>query len=548
MSTSGLVRDFTDEEKSEIISIITALNEEDEGLFNSALDWFGDRGEDIGGIFCGEYDISDYLDDIEKYHRIIMDKKNSSEKQINKIFDAVNEKDEDYEKCFNNIKDRLGVLKSSITSIADVLDPSPVAEGKQFKLSMSDFTAKGINDGLVNYYYNKYKDGDDYDWTLIKEAGGRKAEDISEAEYAALCKIIDDLSSGDSVDEERYNKLLNAFYINPKADPNDQSYHMYYRQEVDYELSPVFEHIAARYIVYGSSEINKYLSTTDGIVYNTEEGDNVQRIIFNMSVLSNIVQHGKVGNKDGILDSSVDGGCLDFVEAIGLKKSSSSEANKYDYDLNLRGIGDYKIRTYNNGNELYDKIQGEEIEYLNNGCGNGYLEMGEGIALTLAGFGPELVPYIVAGISVSQAITAPAAAEDKKQECINLGDARSIGRMLESCQVNASITIDGQKVNINYANIDKNSLELLLWMYDEETGEKLTKEQCEDFLLKGDNSVKDTAMKYCNWYYDEGDKTMDDMKNFYAGISKEFDDKKFDDLTLDQKKEVYKRYKEALGD
>ena len=69
-----------------MISIIKSV--EPNNWFEKVCDWFGDIGLTISGWF-GNLNIDNYLNNIDEYHKKILDKNNTTIKQLRKIFKTV---------------------------------------------------------------------------------------------------------------------------------------------------------------------------------------------------------------------------------------------------------------------------------------------------------------------------------------------------------------------------------------------------------------------------------------------------------------------------
>ena len=98
-----MYRDFSDESKKELLGLVRKV--EDEKLCNFT-DWVGDRWYDFESRI-GTLDIRKYIDNVNTYHKKVIDKNNTTEKKIEKIFSAVKSVDRTYGDIFNNIEEFL---------------------------------------------------------------------------------------------------------------------------------------------------------------------------------------------------------------------------------------------------------------------------------------------------------------------------------------------------------------------------------------------------------------------------------------------------------
>ena len=113
-----MLRDFSDEKKSELKNAVEAA---EASGFWKIIDWVQDRSI--------KEKISDYSGDIADYHRNIIDKKDTTLQQLDAIFSDVYTVEMRYEKTFTTAHDRIIAISDSISSIADILDPSPADGG-----------------------------------------------------------------------------------------------------------------------------------------------------------------------------------------------------------------------------------------------------------------------------------------------------------------------------------------------------------------------------------------------------------------------------------
>ena len=131
------LRDFSEAAKTDLLSIIK--KHEDEiwswWIFSALADLIGDA-------FISE-DISSYGGDIKKYQDSIIDKKNTSAEQLNKIWENVYAVDATYEARAVALTDQARQLSDVYLAQAEIINPAP-ASGKKmpFLLSEADYQAQ----------------------------------------------------------------------------------------------------------------------------------------------------------------------------------------------------------------------------------------------------------------------------------------------------------------------------------------------------------------------------------------------------------------------
>lgn len=107
-------KDFTKASEEHLVSIIKSV--EPNNWIEKVGDWFGDIGLTISGWF-GNLNIDNYLNNIDEYHKKILDKNNTTIKQLRKIFQTVRSDDLNYSKKY-----RSEISNSMITPIQRFID------------------------------------------------------------------------------------------------------------------------------------------------------------------------------------------------------------------------------------------------------------------------------------------------------------------------------------------------------------------------------------------------------------------------------------------
>lgn len=193
-------RDFSETAEQDLYKQIDEINDEQ----------WANWTDGIGDFFTWGLNIQDYLDEVNTYHKKIMDKNNTTKSEIQKIFSDVRTVDASYssifQKCLNNVKEQ----KEYVQKLIDSISTSP-----------SNFTATGIaklmlpankelSDSKIQYYRDKLKFGNgdcNYDFDYIKQVMNKKAVDVPEELYAAMVYEFQNMS----VDEKE--KFIESSYI-----------------------------------------------------------------------------------------------------------------------------------------------------------------------------------------------------------------------------------------------------------------------------------------------------------------------------------------------
>lgn len=348
MAVSGLVRDFSDCEKEKIKATIRALDDEKEGVLGSVGDAFNDLGLDFKDTLF-KIGVQDYLDDIDSYHKRVMDKKNTCCDQIDSIFSEVYEVDSDYRSKFSILKDRLKELNNTFDQLNKVFDPSPLLSGKEIPLACTNFTIEGDINKLIDYYYNKLTNGsgnDKYNWEYINEIMGRNPKDVSEAELVALMKLVDSFGivDGDGevkvlIDTDSYANFIDCCFVDNKIflTPNlgDDC-------KIKTYISPNLINLYSRYASYNHNLLREVDSNPTFYKNNDKRSNEIQKVLFNLDVMRStidadiIIKDGK-GSKQLIED--YDEIYEVYPSKISLTKDETSDPTRnFDYTLRIEQV------------------------------------------------------------------------------------------------------------------------------------------------------------------------------------------------------------------
>lgn len=112
-------RDFSDESKQKMLNLVAQV--EQEKLCNFS-DWIGDRWYDFQD-WIGVLDIKHYIDDVNTYHKKVIDKNNSTEQAIIDIFIAVGTVDHDYAIKLSQTRSALEKWKRYIEQLTEIVNP-----------------------------------------------------------------------------------------------------------------------------------------------------------------------------------------------------------------------------------------------------------------------------------------------------------------------------------------------------------------------------------------------------------------------------------------
>ena len=153
-----MLRDFSESSRQKLLGLVSEV--ENEKLCDFT-DWVGDRWLDFEQ-FIGQLNIKKYINNVNDYHKKVIDKNNATQSSINKIFNDVAKVDNTYYNVFTNIDNLLKQWNKYIVELQSIVNPS---NGK--------FNAAYMGKNLANII----KDIDKYNIEclrdqMVKDVGG----------------------------------------------------------------------------------------------------------------------------------------------------------------------------------------------------------------------------------------------------------------------------------------------------------------------------------------------------------------------------------------
>ena len=133
-------RDFSESTKQELLSLVAQVESE---KWSDFTDWWGDRWYDFEA-WIGALDIKDYIDNVNEYHKKVIDKNNTTAVEITQIFEEVNNVSSSYQARFTALLADLRGFKTSITQLADTVLP-------ENGLFYPEYIGAGLKEALNSY-------------------------------------------------------------------------------------------------------------------------------------------------------------------------------------------------------------------------------------------------------------------------------------------------------------------------------------------------------------------------------------------------------------
>ena len=128
-----MYRDFSTKSKQNLLNLVSQVENE---KWSDFTDWVGDRWLDFQS-WIGKLNIRNYINNVNEYHKNVIDKNNTTKKQIETIFADISLKDTYFMIRFSSIRSSLQSLLSYLNQMAYIVSPQN-----------GSFNAQYINDSL----------------------------------------------------------------------------------------------------------------------------------------------------------------------------------------------------------------------------------------------------------------------------------------------------------------------------------------------------------------------------------------------------------------
>ena len=134
-----MYRDFSENSKQNLLGFVSEVENEKICDFT---DWVGDRWYDFEE-WIGQLNIRNYLNNVNEYHKKVIDKNNATQSSIKKIFDNVKLVDISYKNTLDLENTQLLQWQQYITQLSEIVNPS---NGRFEAKYMSDTLNEILND------------------------------------------------------------------------------------------------------------------------------------------------------------------------------------------------------------------------------------------------------------------------------------------------------------------------------------------------------------------------------------------------------------------
>lgn len=213
-------RDFSEASKQKMLGLVTQVESEKWGDFT---DWVGDRWYDFES-WIGTLNIKNYINNVNTYHKKVIDKNNATEKKINEIFEAVRGVDAAYATTLSNSRASLEQWLRFVDTMAGIVEPGKGRFNGQYMSSalnpilkdVSKANVQQIKDTLVQNVSGEPV----FDEELLLEYIKKDPSKMTDEEKQAVLEAIADLEDTVAFYETAWsvgNDNMSAAFLNRAA-------------------------------------------------------------------------------------------------------------------------------------------------------------------------------------------------------------------------------------------------------------------------------------------------------------------------------------------
>lgn len=213
-----MYRDFSEKSKNELLGLVSEV--ENDKLSNFT-DWIGDRWYDFES-WIGKLNIRNYLNNVNEYHKKVIDKNNATKSSINVIFNNVKSVDTSYRETFTGKKSQLQQWQRYIDELNQIVNPrngkfNPKAMSDALDGLLNQVSIDEVNANLKKYVdINKNTGEYTYNWNEIERLISSPKEELSQLDYLTLVSILSSMMDNKgSLDIENLQHLVNLGYSTP---------------------------------------------------------------------------------------------------------------------------------------------------------------------------------------------------------------------------------------------------------------------------------------------------------------------------------------------
>ncbi len=186
-------RDFSEVAKQKMLGLVTQVENEKWGDFT---DWIGDRWYDFES-WIGTLNIRNYINNVNTYHKKVIDKNNATEQTINRIFEAVWGVDASYATTLGNVRTSLEQWLRFVDTMAGIVEPGKGRFNGQYMASALNPILKDVSKANVQQIKDTLMQNVSgepvFDEELLLEYIKKNPAQMTDEEKQAVLEVIAEL-------------------------------------------------------------------------------------------------------------------------------------------------------------------------------------------------------------------------------------------------------------------------------------------------------------------------------------------------------------------
>ncbi len=188
-----MLRDFSETSKHKLLGLVSEVENE---KYCDLTDWLQDRWYDFES-WIGVLNIKNYINDINTYHKKVIDKNNATKDSIEKIFNNISSVNSTYSIIFENINLLLSKWIKYIDNMNDIVAPGNGKFNSKFIKYQLDNSLKNINSSSTQCLKDRMIQNINgeliFNEELIYEYFKKDQSELSDEEQKMLIDVISQL-------------------------------------------------------------------------------------------------------------------------------------------------------------------------------------------------------------------------------------------------------------------------------------------------------------------------------------------------------------------
>ena len=189
-----MYRDFSESSKQKLLGLVSEVENE---KWCDFTDWVGDRWLDFQS-WIGMLNIKGYVNNVNEYHKKVIDKNNATKDTIEKIFQEVTGVDSSYKAIFSGVDSILKQWQAYVLSMAQIVSHGSGQFNAQIigdTLGSAYSTIQSTQVEIIKQSIRQEINGEIvYDTDAFKAYMQMAPEEMSDAEKVAVLQVINELS------------------------------------------------------------------------------------------------------------------------------------------------------------------------------------------------------------------------------------------------------------------------------------------------------------------------------------------------------------------